>query len=64
MELQVKDLKTKEVFRVSPVSNTEFVVTRDGVRVRLHPIVIKNLVKAGQQFDGHTQLGPRPMVKL
>ena len=61
--MQVRDVKTDKVFTVSPTEDRVFVVTTDGVKVKLHPVVIKNMVKKGRRFDGQTQLGPRPMIR-
>jgi hypothetical protein len=57
--LRVKDLQTKEVFKVDPTMNTVHFNTRDGVRVRVHPVTITTMVQRGERFDGHTLKGLR-----
>lgn len=63
-QLEVQDRATRQVFKVSPTANTETVVTRDGVRVKLHPIVIRTMVRKGEVFSGQTIVGNREMVRL
>lgn len=62
--LQVKDVATRQVFKLRPGDNVTYVTTRDGVRVKLHPVVIKLMVKKGSKFAGSSVLGDREMVKL
>jgi hypothetical protein len=64
LKLQVRDLRTRETFSVPATSNTEYVTTQDGARVRLHPMSLRTLTKPGAKFDGQTILGPRPMERL
>jgi hypothetical protein len=63
-EIQVKDKNTGQVFKLRASESTTFVTTRDGVRVRLHPIVIKTFIRKGDTCAGHTILGEREMVRL
>lgn len=62
--IQVRDIQTKQVFNVSPTENRVNIITRDGVTVRLHPIIIRTMVGRGQKFDGHTITGPREMERV
>lgn len=61
--LRVRDLATSETFTLR-WENTAFVNTRDGVRVKLHPVSLRLMVPKGSKFDGHTLIGPRPMERI
>lgn len=62
--IQVKDVKTRQVFQLEPSVGTVYIKTRDGVRVKLHPYVIQHMVRTNQLFDGQTLVGTREMKKL
>lgn len=63
-ELQIFDYKTKAVFKVPMDLNTAYFTTKDGVRVKIHPAVVVNLVKQGGDFHGHTLIGTRALQKI
>lgn len=63
-ELKVRDSATKQIFKVRPTENTQWITTRDGVRVRLHPIIIRTMVRKGEKFEGHTIFGDREMMRV
>lgn len=63
-QLEIQDRATRQVFKISPTANTEVVTTRDGVKVRLHPIAIRTFVRKGEVFSGQTLIGDREMVRL
>lgn len=62
--LVIKDVATHETFKIKPTLNVAWVETRDGVRVRLHPVAIKTFVLKGTEFDGSTLRGTRRMKLL
>lgn len=62
--IQVKDVKTRQVFQFEASVGTIHVKTKDGVRVKLHPHVIEHLIGKNQVFDGQTMTGTREMKKL
>lgn len=61
VELIVKDIATREIFKLKPTLNVAWVETRDGERVTLHPVAIKTFVPKGTEFDAHTLRGTRRM---
>ena len=62
--VEVIDVKTNERFRLQSGRDTEFVNTRDGQRVKIHPLVVATLVRRGTVFDGQTLRGPRRFKRL
>lgn len=62
--MKIKDVETKQVFDVPASYDRAFIETRDGVRVRLHPVALRSMNKQGDRFSGHTVLGPRELVWL
>jgi len=62
--MTVKDVKTNQEFVVPIGDDRAFVTTKDGVKVKLHPVVISTMVRRGQKFDGQTVKGPREMVRV
>jgi phosphotransferase system IIA component len=62
--MQVRDIKTKQVFNIPMTADTVTIVTKDGVKVRLHPIAIDTMVLKGAKFDGHTIKGLREMERI
>lgn len=62
--MRVKDKQTKQTFSFDVTLNTVQVKTKDGVRVTLHPVALRLMVKKGSRFDGHTLTGTREMVML
>lgn len=64
MKMQLKDDKTKQVFSVDPTKTREYLDTRDGVKVKVFPTVIKMTVGRNEKVDGITVLGPRRMTRI
>lgn len=62
--MHIRDEVTKQIYKIPVTNNTEFVVAKDGMRIKLHPVVIKLMVKRGHKFEGQTILGTREMIKL
>lgn len=62
--MKVKDVQTGQIFDIRPCDNTAYVTTRDGVRVKLHPVTIKLFVPRGGEFEGHTIVGRRQLKRL
>ncbi len=64
LKMSVLDVKTNKVFEVDPTVNTAYITTSDGVRVKLHPQVVINMVARKRRFDGFTLIGTREMVRV
>lgn len=62
--ISVRDLQTKQTFNIRAGENTTYIRTKDGVKVRIHPVVLQTMVKKGQKFDGHTVTGTRKMERV
>lgn len=64
IKIRVRDIKTGEIFDVDACDNTAHVKTRDGVRVKLHPVALRQFVPERGTFNASTLLGPRAMVRM
>jgi riboflavin synthase alpha subunit len=64
MDLEIKDVQTKQTFKVDASENTVTVKTTDGHRVKLHPVFIRNMIPVNTEFDGHTLIGTRKMRRI
>jgi hypothetical protein len=62
--MQIKDVKTRQLFKIDPSLDRITLKTRDGVKVKLHPTIIQFMVKKNGTFQGTTVFGGREMVKL
>lgn len=63
-KLHVRDSKTKDSFFLDPSVDRAIIVTSDGERVKVHPVVIRQFVKVGETFDGNGRVGPRVMERM
>lgn len=61
MKIQVRDIKTKQVFGVDPAADRVVLRTTDGDNVKIFPATLSVMVKRGEKFDGVTPKGPRAM---
>jgi hypothetical protein len=65
LQMRIRDVTTNEEYRVDACENTVVVKSRkDGVKIKLHPVSIRLLVKPRSRFSGHTLLGQREMELL
>lgn len=62
--LLVEDVKTKARYRTNAFTPTTHITTRDGERVRIHPLVIKHMVKVGHIFEAIGVVNNRKMKRL
>lgn len=62
LQIEFRDLITGEKHKVDACENTVVVKSRkDGVKIKVHPMSIKLLVKPKSKFSGHTITGPREL---
>ena len=62
--LKIRDLKTKQDFKITILTNSMPLTTRDGERIRVHPLVIKQMIKVGDKFDAIGVINNRPMRRI
>lgn len=62
--IKVRDIKTRTIYNLDPTEDRVWIKTKDGVRVRIHPIILRTMVRIGQRFEGHTITGPREMERI
>ena len=62
LQMRIRDVSTNETYSVDACENTVVVKSRkDGVKIKLHPVSIRLLVKPKSRFSGHTLTGPREL---
>jgi hypothetical protein len=64
MRMQLQDDKTGQVYTVDPTKVRETLETRDGVKVKIYPTVIKLTVGRNQKVDGQAPTGARTLTRL
>lgn len=62
LQMRIRDVSTNETYSVDACENTVVVKSRkDGVKIKLHPVSIRLLVKPKSRFSGHTLTGTREL---
>lgn len=57
--LKIRDMVTQKNHTINASYDVDYILTEDGIRVKLYPVSLRTLVKEGQTFDVQTANGPR-----